>query len=62
MRKFVICQNIDRYRRLLANETNEARRRMLERLLAEEEEIWELMKPDGTRGNPGDKPAKKLNG
>ena len=60
MRKFVIWQNIDRYRRLLGHETNEARRRMLERLLAEEEEIWERMQPVGT---PVDaKPPKKLDG
>lgn len=37
MRRFVACQNLERYRRLLANETNAERRATLESLLANEE-------------------------
>jgi hypothetical protein len=40
MRKFIAWQNVERYRRLLAYESTESRRAILEKLLAEEEEIW----------------------
>lgn len=37
MDKAVACLNIEHYRKLLANETDEARRQAIARLLAEEE-------------------------
>ncbi len=56
MRTFVIRQNIERYRRLLDSETNESRRRMLARLLSEEEEIWARMTGSHTGRDPSRKP------
>ena len=42
--------NIERYRRMLAEETDESRRRMLQRLLAEEEaKLTAPDRPDGQR-------------
>jgi hypothetical protein len=56
MQRFIIQQNIDHYRRLLTTETNPARRQMVLKLLAEEEQIWaglnastESEKPDETQ-------------
>ncbi len=40
MRRFVSWQNIERFRRLLDNKPDEARRKTLEKLLAEERAIW----------------------
>ena len=40
MRRFIAWQNVKRYRRLLVCEPTESRRAVLEKLLAEEEEIW----------------------
>jgi hypothetical protein len=40
LRRFVTRQNIERYRRILSTETDDARRRAIMKLLAEEEEIW----------------------
>ncbi|MDQ2084306.1 hypothetical protein RA307_29315 [Xanthobacteraceae bacterium Astr-EGSB] len=40
MRRFISWQNIERYRRMLATETDDARRQVIRKLLAEEEEIW----------------------
>jgi hypothetical protein len=37
MRKFVARQNIDHYRQMLAVETDQEKRRLIEQLLAEEE-------------------------
>lgn len=37
MDKVVACLNIEHYRKLLANETDETRRQAIARLLAEEE-------------------------
>jgi len=47
MRSFVAWQNIERYRELLAKETDETRRRTLENLLAEEERIWADLNSQG---------------
>jgi hypothetical protein len=47
MRKFVAWQNLERYRRLLAEATSEQQRAVLEKLLAEEEEIWAGLTDDG---------------
>ena len=45
--------NIERYRRMLAEETDESRRRMLQRLLAEEEaKLAALDRPGGQRPEP----------
>jgi hypothetical protein len=64
MRRFVVCENIRRYRQMLANETNAERRRVIEGLLAEETEIWAgLLGPDATGDEAGDadeiKPAQE---
>jgi len=40
MRRFVAWQNIERYRRMLTTETDDARRQAIIKLLTEEEEIW----------------------
>jgi hypothetical protein len=40
MRRFVAWQNLERYRRLLADATDEHQRAVLEKLLAEEQKIW----------------------
>ena len=40
MRKLINWPNLDRYRGLLASETDERRRALLERLIAEEQQIW----------------------
>jgi hypothetical protein len=40
MRSFVTWKNIERYRELLTKECDAARRQTLEKLLAEEEQVW----------------------
>lgn len=58
MRKFIAWQNLERYRRLLANEATPERRVILERLLAEEEEIWAGLADEDncTTGKPPERP------
>jgi hypothetical protein len=58
MKKFIVTQNIDRYRRLLANEANAAKRAVLERLLAEDLEIWNGI-DDAFEDDGSDKQPKK---
>jgi hypothetical protein len=41
MRRFIAWQNLERYRRLLAAEPDARRREVLEKLLAEEEKVWD---------------------
>jgi hypothetical protein len=50
MQRFIAWQNLERYRKLLAAETDPARRAVLERLLAEEQEIWAGLSDDN--GDP----------
>ena len=53
MDRTVAHLNIEHYRRLLKKETDEARRRTLMRLLAEEEaKIADNAPPDRKRGSP----------
>ena len=40
MRKSIAWQNLERYRGLLASETDERKRAVLLKILSEEEEIW----------------------
>lgn len=40
MQKFVVGENIRRYRQMLESENDDERRSLIERLLAEETEIW----------------------
>ena len=48
MDRFVIRQNIERYRALLQREPDEKRRAMLERLLSEETmKLAQIERPDG---------------
>jgi hypothetical protein len=50
MERTVARLNIEHYRKLLANETDETRRQMLARLLAEEEaKLARLENPSGQR-------------
>ena len=58
MRKFIVNQNIERYRRLLQRETDKQLRAVLERLLAEEKEVWESLpdeREDSGRSAPRNK-------
>ena len=57
MRTFVAWQNIERYRELLAKETDEHRRRTLEKLLAEEERIWAGLTGHGGPPEPASRTA-----
>jgi len=56
MRKFVVSKNIHRYRTLLASEANPARRAVIERLLAEEQEIWAGLSDDAGAPDKSDEP------
>jgi hypothetical protein len=56
LRKFVALRNLDRYRTLLANETDPARRAVLERLLSEEQEIWDGLSRDAADPDKSDDP------
>ncbi len=47
MRSFVTLKNIERYRELLAKESDETRRKTLEKLLAEEEQAWAGLNGEG---------------
>jgi CheY-like chemotaxis protein len=50
MRKFVARLNVDHYRKILAVETNEEKRKLIEELLAKEEAELEAAKQkDGDR-------------
>ncbi|MDQ2079926.1 hypothetical protein RA307_07025 [Xanthobacteraceae bacterium Astr-EGSB] len=53
MRRFVAWQNLERYRRLLADATDEHQRAVLEKLLAEEQKIWSgLVDDDAVDAGP----------
>jgi hypothetical protein len=56
MRRFLAWRNLERYRKLLAAETDPARRAVLERLLAEEQEIWAGLNDDGGDPDKSDMP------
>jgi hypothetical protein len=57
MRSFVAGQNIERYRALLAKETDQQRRGTLEKLLAEEEAIRAGLSGQGASEEPARSPA-----
>jgi hypothetical protein len=52
MRKFVAWQNLERYRRLLAEATDDHQRAVLQKLLAEEEEVWAGLVDDDPETRP----------
>lgn len=52
MRRFIVQKNIERYRQRLAAETDEARRCVLAKLLAEEEAIWASLADMDARETP----------
>lgn len=52
MRKFVAWQNLERYRRLLAETSDEHQRAVLQKLLVEEEEIWAGLVDDAPDAPP----------
>ncbi len=58
MRSFVTWKNIERYRELLAKETDSSRRRTLEKLLAEEEQIWAGLSGQGDATEPAAEPTR----
>ena len=57
MRSFVTSKNIERYRELLAKETDPARHRTLEKLLAEEEEVRAGLNEHEETSGPRRRPA-----
>ena len=53
MQKFVAKQNIQRFRDMLAAETNDARRELLQRMIAEEEAKLQAEQASGKAGPNG---------